>query len=58
MIGMLNYLTLQERPRDFLSATGLTAKEFVQLLPAFTTAYAAHVPSTQTQDGKVRQRQS
>lgn len=54
---MLNYQTLQERPREFLSATGLTAKEFAQLLPAFTTAYAAHVPCTQTQDGKVRQRQ-
>lgn len=54
---MLNYQTLQERPREFLSATGLTAKEFAQLLPAFATAYAAHVPCTQTQDGKVRQRQ-
>ncbi len=55
---MLNYQTLQERPREFLAATGLTAQEFAQLLPAFTTAYADVVAPDQTRDGKARQRQS
>ena len=54
---MLTYITLQDRPREFLAATGLTHAEFVRLLPAFTAAYAALYPSDQTWQGKVRQRQ-
>jgi len=55
---MLNYPTLQERPREFLAATGLSAQEVAQLLPAFTTAYADVVPPDKTRDGKARHRQS
>src|SRR4029453_5775299 len=36
----LTYTTLQDRPREFLAATGLTHAEFAHLLPAFATAYA------------------
>lgn len=55
--GMLTYITLQDRPREFLAATGLTHAEFVRLLPAFTAAYATLYPSTKTWQGQVRQRQ-
>jgi len=54
---MLTYLTLQDRPREFLAATGLTAEEFTRLLPAFATAYAALYPLDKTWEGKRRQRQ-
>src|SRR6516162_9932595 len=54
---MLTYSTLQNRPREFLAATGLTHAEFGRLLPAFTAAYAALYPSAKTWQGKVRQRQ-
>ena len=54
---MLTYITLQDRPREFLAATGLTHAECVRLLPVFTAAYAAFSPSDQTWQGKVRQRQ-
>ncbi len=53
---MLTYTTLQNRPREFLAATGLTHAEFARLLPAFATAYAALYPSDQTLEGKPRQR--
>jgi hypothetical protein len=54
---MLTYLTLKERPREFLAATGLTDEEFARLLPAFAAAYAALYPPDKTLEGKVRQRQ-
>jgi DDE superfamily endonuclease len=54
---MLTYITLQDRPREFLAATGLTHAEFVCLLPAFTAAYAAFYPADKTWQGQVRQRQ-
>lgn len=54
---MLTYTTIQNRPREFLAATGLTHAEFARLLPAFATAYAALYPSDQTLEGKPRQRQ-
>jgi Helix-turn-helix of DDE superfamily endonuclease/DDE superfamily endonuclease len=53
---MLTYTTWQNRPREFLAATGLTHAEFVRLLPAFATAYAALYPSDKTLAGKPRQR--
>src|SRR6266705_2191589 len=53
---MLTYPTLQNRPREFLAATGLTHAEFARLLPAFATAYAALYPSDKTLEGKLRQR--
>jgi hypothetical protein len=54
---MLTYTTLQDRPREFLAATGLTHAEFVRLLPAFATAYAMLYPPDKTLEGKPRQRQ-
>ena len=53
---MLTYTTLQERPREFLAATGLTHAEFAHLLPAFATAYALLYPPEKTLEGKPRQR--
>ena len=51
---MLTYTALQNRPREFLAATGLTHAEFARLLPAFVTAYAALHPSDKTLEGKPR----
>jgi hypothetical protein len=53
---MLSYHKLQDRPRDFLAATGLTLEEFQKLLPAFQAAYANLSPSERTREGKLRQR--
>ena len=55
---MLTYSTLQDRPREFLAATGLTHDEFARVLPAFAAAYAVLYPPDKTWAGKVRQRQS
>ena len=55
---MLTYSTLQDRPREFLAATGLTHGEFARVLPAFAAAYAVRYPPDKTWEGKVRQRQS
>ena len=55
---MLTYLTLQDRPREFLAATGLTHAEFARLVPAFAAAYAVLYPPDKTWEGKGRQRQS
>ena len=55
---MLTYTTLQNKPREFLAATGLTHAEFARLLPAFTTAYALRYPSEKTWEGKPRQRRA
>ena len=53
---MLTYTTLQDRPRDFLAATGLTHEEFLRVLPAFVAAYTTCYPLDKTWHGKVRQR--
>ena len=53
---MLTYSAIQNRPREFLAATGLTHAEFARLLPAFVTAYAALHPSDKTLEGKPRHR--
>ena len=53
---MLPYTTLQDRPRDFLAATGLTHEEFLQVLPAFVAAYTACYPLDKPWPGNVRQR--
>jgi hypothetical protein len=53
---LLTYTTLQDRPRAFLAATGLTHAEFARLLPAFATAYAALYPPDKTLEDKRRQR--
>src|SRR5712691_8173392 len=54
---MLTYATLQDRPREFLAATGLTHAEFARVLPAFAAASAVLYPTDKTWEGKVRQRQ-
>jgi hypothetical protein len=53
---MLTYTTLQDRPRDFLAATGLTHEEFLRVLPAFVAAYTACYPLDKTWHGQVCQR--
>ena len=55
---MLTYTTLQDRPREFLAATGLTHAEFAHLLPAFATAYALLYPPEKTLEGTPRQRRT
>jgi len=55
---MLTYKKLKKNRREFLALTGLTAKEFKQLLPAFTQAYERQYPSTKTHAGKKRKRKS
>jgi hypothetical protein len=55
---MLTYTTFQDRPREFLAATGLTHDEFARVLPAFAAASAVRYPPDKTWEGKVRQRQS
>lgn len=54
---MLTYSTVQDRPREFLAATGLTHDEVARVLPAFTAAYAVHYPPDKTWEGKERHRQ-
>jgi hypothetical protein len=54
---MLTYATLQDRPREFLAATGLTHDEFARVLPAFAAASAVLYPPDKTWEGKARQRQ-
>jgi hypothetical protein len=53
---MIIYTTLKDRPREFLSATGLTHEEFLRLLPAFEAAYTACYPLDKTWHGKARRR--
>ena len=55
---MLSYNTLQNRPREFLAATGVTLAEFEKLLPAFQTAYNQMYPPDRTLDGPARQRRA
>src|SRR5215831_21301648 len=53
---MLTYSTLQDRPREFLAATGLMHDEFARVLPAFAAAYAILYPPAKTWEGKARHR--
>lgn len=53
---MLTYVTLKDRPREFLAATGLTHEEFAHLLPAFANAHVLLYPPDKTLTGKPRQR--
>jgi hypothetical protein len=45
---MLTYAILQDRPREFLAATGLTHDEFARVLPAFAAAYTILYPYSDT----------
>src|SRR5215468_8584622 len=55
---MLNYNKLQNRPREFLAATGVTLAEFAKLLPAFQAAYDTKYPPEFTLAGQARQRRA
>ena len=53
---MLNSNMLQNRPREFLAATGGTLAEFEKLLPAFQATYDNKDPPERRLDGPARQR--
>lgn len=53
---MLTYEFLKTKPKELLSATGLTVVEFEQLLAAFASAYQARYQGDTTVDGRPRQR--
>ena len=55
---MLSYEELRQKPREFLSATGLNPEEAEKLLVAFESAYEAVHPSSKTKTGQARQRQA
>jgi len=54
---MITYLQIKGNRRKFLALTGLTHKEFKQLLPAFKRAYERLYPTAKTLAGRPRQRQ-
>src|SRR4029453_4315031 len=54
----LTYTTLQDRPREFLAATGLTHAQFAHLLPGFAPAHALLYPPEKTLEGMPRQRRA
>lgn len=53
---MLTYDDLRRRSAEFLALTGLTDKEFRDLLPAFQAAYAERYPPERTLAGRKRKR--
>jgi hypothetical protein len=55
---MLTYSNLKRNRRKCVALTGLTPKEFMVLLPAFTRAYAEQYPAEKTMRGKPRRRQA
>lgn len=55
---MITYEQLRTKPKDFLSATGITVAEFERLLPAFAVAYERKYPPDKTVAGLPRQRKA
>jgi len=55
---MLEYTRLKKNRRKLLALTGLTAKEFSALLPAFARAYDERYPAERTMAGKPRKRKA
>jgi hypothetical protein len=55
---MLTYAQLSGTRRQCVALTGLTPKEFMELLPAFARAYAEHYPAGTTMTGTPRQRRA
>lgn len=53
---MIEYAKLKQDRRTFLALSGLTHKEFSELLPAFEAAYEQAQPAEKTVDGQARQR--
>jgi hypothetical protein len=54
---MLNYSQLKENRKEFLAATGLYPEEFERLLVVFKEKYGTLSSTSQTKEGKPRQRQ-
>lgn len=55
---MITFTELKNKPRQFLTMTSLTRKEFLALLPFFEAEYAATRSLTHTRAGKPRQRKA
>ncbi len=55
---MITYTQIKGNRRKFLALTGLTLKEFRELLPTFDQAYKQMYPTTQTLNGAPRKRQA
>lgn len=55
---MLTYEMLKTKPKEFLSATGVTIEEFERLLPPFKGCYEARYRAEQTMAGQPRQRRA
>ncbi len=53
---MIRYEQLKKQPKRFLALTGLTLREFKEVLPVFGQAYEAGWPTNRTQTGPQRQR--
>ncbi len=53
---MIRYEQLKKQPKRFLALTGLTVREFKELLAAFSQAYETQWPVTHTQTGASRKR--
>src|SRR5215467_15791217 len=49
-------MSVKDKPREFLAATGLRLAEFERLLPAFQAAYEHQYPPDRTYEVKARQR--
>jgi hypothetical protein len=55
-MDMLTYEYIEEKPKEFLAATGMTVEEFDLILPAFRIRYAGLFTPGKTRQGKDRQR--
>jgi hypothetical protein len=55
---MLTYEKLRKSPRQFVSLTSLTPKEFEYVQPVFEKVYRQDFPDSQTKTGQKRKRQS
>ncbi len=53
---MIRYEQLKKQPKRFLALTGLTPREFKEVLTAFVQAYETQWPTNRTQTGHQRQR--
>jgi hypothetical protein len=54
----VDYKALRKNPRKFVALTGLTPKEFSEILPAFEEAFRELYPTDKTRTGKRRKRKS
>lgn len=52
----VDYKALRKNPRKFVALTGLTPKEFSEILPAFEQAFRELYPADKTRTGKRRKR--